>query len=87
MERLTPKDSDRRKRIRDMPRGGREAEAEPSLLDGLRGRRVTVSLRSGYLVEGVLAEISRYEILLDDGREKCIILKHAVDYIVPSEGA
>jgi RNA chaperone Hfq len=70
-----------------MPRGGYEAEAEPSLLGGLRGRRVTVSLRSGYLVEGILAEISRYEILLDDGKEKHIIFKHAIEYVIPSEGA
>jgi len=87
MERtLTPINSSSRS-IQDTSRSECEAKLESSFLNGLKGRRVTVSLRSGYLVEGVLVDVSRYEILVDDGRERYVIFKHAVDYIIPSHSS
>jgi RNA chaperone Hfq len=57
---------------------------KPKLLDDLKGRRVVVFLRNGYSIEGVVGEISKFEVLIDDGSKKYVVLKHAIDYIVPS---
>jgi RNA chaperone Hfq len=43
-----------------------------------------VFLRNGYSIEGVVGEISKFEVLIDDGSKKYVVLKHAIDYIVPS---
>jgi RNA chaperone Hfq len=56
---------------------------KPKLLDELKGKRVIVFMRNGYSLEGVIEEVSRYEIMVNDGNRKYVILKHGIDYIIP----
>ena len=60
-----------------------EKKPKPKLLDDLKGKRVVVFMRNGYSIEGVMEEVSRFEVLINDNDKKYVILKHAVDYIVP----
>ena len=57
---------------------------KPKLLDDLKGKHVTIFLRNGYSIEGIIEEISRFEVMVNDGNKKYVILKHGIDYIIPS---
>ena len=50
----------------------------PEPLEGLRGKRCTVTLVNGDTLEGDLKEISKFEVVLSTGERSLIILKHGI---------
>jgi sRNA-binding regulator protein Hfq len=60
----------------------------PDPLGALVGAPVTLSLRGGNTLRGVLVTLYKYEMVvrLGDGKD-AIVMKHAVDWIEPADGA
>ncbi len=68
------------------PAGGKTREQQQprrrkkdSPLDRLEGRKVTITLSTGGLVQGRIEEVSTFEILMADGM---VILKHAIAMVM-----
>jgi sRNA-binding regulator protein Hfq len=59
-----------------------EKKKEKDLLTGLINTQITVCLRNGQSLTGILRKVTRYEILLDNQEAfPVIIMKHAVDLV------
>jgi sRNA-binding regulator protein Hfq len=59
----------------------------PNFMKMLLGKRVIVCFRDGGESKGIIHGFNRYEILLkrEDNEEENLIMKHAIDVIVPLE--
>jgi sRNA-binding regulator protein Hfq len=60
----------------------KEEKKEKDLLSGLVNTQITVYLRNGQSVTGVLRKVARYEILIDtlEGPFPLVVMKHAIDF-------
>jgi len=58
-----------------------EKKKEKDLLSGLVNTQVTLYLRNGQSVKGILRKVARYEILIDTLEGPLIVMKHSVDII------
>jgi sRNA-binding regulator protein Hfq len=59
-----------------------EKKKEKDLLSGLINTQITVCLRNGQSLTGILRKVTRYEILVDTQEAfPVIIMKHSIDMV------
>jgi anti-sigma factor RsiW len=70
-----------REEPREEPREDEREEDQPCGADAWIGRHVRIVLRNGQVFEGQIHYAWKYELLLDIGKKKIDIFKHAIEYI------
>jgi sRNA-binding regulator protein Hfq len=60
-----------------------EKKKEKDLLAGLINTEITLYLRNGQSLKGILRKVTRYEILVDtlEGPFPLVVMKHAIDLV------
>lgn len=54
-----------------------------NMVKGLTGKDVTIYLRGGKELKGRLEVVAQYELVVTISQSPVIVMKHAVDYIIP----
>lgn len=72
------------KEVREPKKDNKEVREQVNMVKGLIGKDIAITLRGGKELKGKLEAVTQYELVITILQSPVIVMKHAVDCIIPT---